>query len=250
MTSRILALILLLSLTIISGCGGGSFTPPVTAKSVITSAQVFSNTPQTWNFVDGFGHHMSIEVIPVACAFGSCGDISVWHYTKDSCPGYWGAHTPEQCAASTTLDELYFVLRHDDDGAWRSIGSTYIDQTGTKWKVQFFQHPGSTSPYTIIPASSNTGDVETITDYIFAALPSDADITDFSAMSGLPNYSTSWRTDTGIDNGKLISHQHEGCVIEHWEFDANGLQSVNPIVGLGNVGCLTLDPRLKMARTH
>lgn len=250
MTAKTLPLFFL-SLTIfISGCGGGSFTPPVTTQSAITSAQVFSNIQQTWNFQDGFGHHMKIEVSPIPCAFGSCGDISVWHYTKDSCAGYWGVHTPEQCAASTTLDELYFVLRHDADGAWRSIGSTYIDQTGAKWKVQFFQHPGSAPPYTIIPADSDSGDVETITDYNFALLPFDSDITDFSPMEGLPNYSTSWRTDTGIDNGRLISHQHEGCVVEHWEFDTNGLQSVNPIVGQGNQGCLTEDPKFKMIRVH
>jgi hypothetical protein len=239
-----------LSLTIfVAGCGGGSFTPPVTTQAAITSAHVFSNTPQTWNFSDGFGHHMTIAVSQIACAFGSCGDISVWHYTKDSCAGYWNPHTPEQCAVATSLDELYFVLRHDADSAWRCIGFTYLDYLGNKFKVQISQQPGKAAPYTIIPVSSSVSDPDTAYNAMVQSLAFDADLTDFSAPAGGTAFSTTWRTDASAEGSSLISLQHEGCVTERWTF-GNGLDKVIPLVGIGNAGCLTLDSKLTMIRAH
>lgn len=249
MARKTLPLFVLLSLIITSGCGGGSLAPvPATQQSVITSAEVFSNTPQIWNFSDGFGHHMTITPSPIACAFGSCGDISVWHYTKDSCLGYWANHTPEQCAVAVALDELYFVLRHDPDGAWRCIGFTYLDYLGIKRKVQIMQQPGKAAPYTIIPVSSSVSDPDTAYNAIIQTLAFDADLTDFSTPAGGVTFSTTWRTDASAESQSLISFQHEGCVTERWAF-ANGLEKVLPIVGLGNNGaCLTEDSRLTMVR--
>lgn len=248
MTSKTLPLFFL-SLTIfISGCGGGSFTAPVTTQAAITSAQVFTNTAQTWNFADGFGHHMTIAASPIACAFGSCGDISVWHYTKDSCAGYWNPHTPEQCTVATSLDELYFVLRHDADGAWRCIGFTYLDYLGNKRKVQIAKQAANAAPYTVIPVSSAVSDPSTAYDATVQALAFDASLTDFSPAVGT-NFSTAWRTDASAEGTSLISLQHEGCVTERWTF-ANGLEKVIPVVGIGNAGCLTMDARLTMVRAH
>lgn len=248
MTSKILPLFFLLSITIISGCGGGSMPPAPVAQSAITSAQVFSNTPQTWNFSDGLDHHMTIAVSPIACAFGSCGDISIWHYTKDSCAGYWNPHTPEQCAVAIAVDELYFVLRHDPDGAWRCIGFTYLDYLGIKRKVQISQQPGKAAPYTIIPVSSSVSDSDTAYNALIETLAFDADLTDFSIPVGGSTFSAAWRTDASADAGNLISLQHEGCVKERWTF-GNGLETVVPIVNLGNNGaCLALDPRFTMVR--
>lgn len=251
MTAKYLTLTVLLSLTIISGCGGGSMTPaPVTTQAAITSAQVFSNTPQTWNFTDGFGHHMTIAISPVACAFGYCGDITVWHYTKDSCAGYWNTRTPEQCAVATTLDELYFVLRHDADGAWRCIGFTDVDYLGVKRKVQINTPQGQAPPYTIIPVSSAVSDPNTSYNAIIQTLAFDADLADFSPAVGM-NFSTTWRTDASAKNGDLISDQNEGCVKEYWAYDAKGLRIVIPIVGLGNNGaCVSMDPKFTMERTN
>ena len=250
MSSKTLPLFFL-SLTIfVSGCGGGSFNPPVTAQSAITSAQVFSNTPQTWTFADGFGHQMTIATSPISCAFGSCGDISIWHYTKDSCAGYWNPHTPEQCAIATNIDELYFVLRHDADNAWRCIGFTYLDYMGNKFKVQISQQAGKAAPYTIIPVSSSVSDPDTAYSATIQALAFDADLTDFSAPSGGTSFATTWRTDASAEGRELVSLQHEGCVTEKWSF-SSGLEKVIPVVGIGNNGaCLTMDSRLTMIRAH
>jgi len=242
-------LLSVLSLTILSGCGGGSMAPAqVNAQNAVTSAEVFSNIAQTWNFADGLGHHMTIGASPVACAFGSCGDITVWHYTKDSCAGYWNPHTPEQCAVATSLDELYFVLRHDGDGAWRCIGFTYLDYTGAKWKVQISKRSNKAAPYTIIPASSSISDPNTAYDALIQSLAFDADLTDFSAQTGGTAFSTTWRTDASAEGASLVSLQHEGCVTERWTF-ASGLEKVVPVVGIGNNGaCLVMDARLEMVR--
>jgi hypothetical protein len=234
---------------VICGCGGGSLTHPTTAAgTAITSAQAFSNIAQTWNYSDDLGHHMTIAAAPIACAFGSCGDISVWHYTKDSCAGYWNPHTIEQCAAATNLDELYFILRRDEDGAWRCIGFTYLDYLGSKWKVQISKQQNHSAPYTIVPVASNVSDPDTAYDATIQALAFDSSLTDFSPINSGTSFATTWRTDASADAGSLISLQHEGCVIERWSF-ANGLQRVVPMVGLGNNGsCLTMDSRLTMVR--
>jgi hypothetical protein len=255
MNSAILALLLL----VLAGCGG--ITPPVdgstlqphaapTPTPVITASQVFTNTAQTWNFTDSFNHHMTIAPSPIACAFGSCGDITVWHYTKDSCLGYWNNHTPEQCAVATSLDELYFVLRHDPDGAWRCIGLTYLDYLSVKRKIKFSQQPGKALPYTVIPASSGTSDPNTAYDAQIQTLDFNADLTDFSDPVGGMAFSSSWRTDASLESGNLISLQHEGCITEKWAL-LNGLEKVIPVVGLGNNGvCLTMDSGLTMVRNH
>lgn len=228
-------------------------TPAPTPVPAITSAQAFSNTNQMWTFVDGFNHHMFIAVSPIACAFGSCGDITVWHYTKDACAGYWNPHTIEQCAVATTLDELYFVLRHDPDGAWRCIGFTYVNHVGVKTKVQINTPPGKAPPYTIVPPSSNVGDPDTSYDAIVLPLASSADLKDFSAINSPPNFSTTWRTDSGAETlggvVTLVSLQHEGCVTERWNFANGGLIRVVPIVNLGNNGvCLPLPSTFIMER--
>lgn len=261
--SRITKCLMLLLVSWAIGCGGqirhsplagGPEPDPVaTPTPVITSSQVFSNVPQVWNFVDGLGHHMTVAPSPVACAFGYCGDITVWHYTKDSCAGYWANRTPEQCAVATTLDELYFVLRHDGDGAWRCIGFTDIDYLGVKHKVQINKQPNNAPPYTIIPASSSISDPNTAYDAVVQDLPYNADLTDFSPLTGGTTYSATWRTTTGVELlgsiPTLISEQNEGCVKEHWNFGPDGLDLVIPIVGLGNNGvCLTMDSRLAMKR--
>jgi hypothetical protein len=239
--------VLLLSLSLF-GCGG-KIAPIASQTAVINSAEVFSNKPQTWNFADGFGHHMTIAPSPIACAFGSCGDISVWHYTKDSCLGYWANRTPEQCAVAVALDELYFVLRHDPDNAWRCIGFTYLDYLGVKRKVQINTPQGQAPPYTIIPVSSAVGDPNTSYNAIIQTLAFDADLTDFSPAIGT-NFSTTWRTDASADGSDLISFQHEGCVTERWTFES-GLEQVIPMVGLGNSGaCLAMDSRFTMIRAH
>lgn len=229
-------------------------TPPPLPPTVITADQVFTNIAQIWNFMDGFGHRMTINVNPIVQAFGSSGDITVWHYTKDSCAGYWNPRTPEQCAVATNLDELYFVLRHDLDGAWRCIGFTYIDYLGRKWKVQILKQAGQAPPYTIIPASSIAGDPDTAYDAIVQQLAFSADLTDFSAINAPPNFSIPWRTDASLEmlNGvnTLVSLQHEGCVTERWNFAPGfGLVRVVPVVNIGNSGgCLTMDPQFTMVR--
>jgi hypothetical protein len=241
-------LILIIAALALVGCGGGMTPAPTATPAVITSAEAFTNTAQTWNFADGAGHHMTIAASPIACAFGSCGDISVWHYTKDACAGYWNPHTPEQCAVATNLDELYFVLRHDSDGAWRCIGFAYLDYLGNKFKVQISTPSGSAAPYTIVPVSSNVSDPNTSYNALVQSLPFDGSLTDFTSPTGGAAFTTSWRTDASAEAGNLISLQHEGCVTERWTF-SNGLEKVVPMVGLGNGGaCLTMDTKLTMVR--
>lgn len=261
MTTKTITTATLILLFSVLGCGGNqlhthaasvpriNIGDPTPTPTPVTSAQVFSNVPQVWNYVDGSNHHMTIAPSPIACAFGSCGDISVWHYTKDSCAAYWNPRTPEQCSVAVALDELYFVLRHDADGAWRCIGFTYVDYLGAKTKVQINAVQGQAPPYTIIPASSLVSGPDTSYNAIIQPLAFDADLTDFSPAVGM-NFSTTWRTDASTDGSDLISLQREGCVTESWYFSA-GLEKVIPVVGIGNNGaCLALSPGLTMTRIH
>ncbi len=251
----------MLAFAMAAGCGGniqhlprlpqdGGPIPTPTPNTTITSDQVFSNVSQVWKFVDAFGHHMTIESNPIGFAFGSSGNLAVWHYTKDFCAGYWNPATLEQCAISTTLPELYFVLRQDADKAWRCIGFTYVDYLGVKHKVQIFPQAGKALPYTIIPANSNSSDSLTGYDAIVETLDSGADLLDFSPLSGPVTFSATWQTLTRVENGMFISEQFEGCVHEIWSFGiSNGLEKVIPVVGLGNnAACLTLDSQLTMNR--
>jgi hypothetical protein len=217
-----------------------------------------------WYFQDGYGHTMTIAVSALPCAYGVCdANLVVWHYTKDSCAGYWNPRTPAQCASAKALDELWFVLHHDPDGAWRCIGFNYIDYLAVRWKVQILAPPGMAPPYTIIPVDSFTGDPETGYNAIVTTMASTWDpSSDFSAPTGPVNFSTTWRTDADsevlappqgrswltIPLDTLFSDQHEGCVHEHWNFAPGyGLFRVVPIIGLGDDGaCLNMDPALTM----
>lgn len=235
----------------IDGGPGPRPTPTPRPSNLIAplASDVFTNVAQTWNFVDGHGYHMTINVNPIAQAFGSSGDITVWHYTKDNCAGYWNPRTPEQCAVATNLDELYFVLRHDPDGAWRCIGFTYIDYLGQKWKVQILKQATKAPPYTIIPAASNVSDPDTNYDAIVQASSYSASLTDFSPINSPVNFTSPWRTDASSENGKLISLQHEGCITEKWTFGSTGLERVVPVVNIGNGGsCLPMPPEYTMVR--
>lgn len=256
MTAKTLPLFLL-SLAIISGCGGimrpvGDPTPRTTPTPVPTSAVV-------WKFQDGFAHHMDIEVKPLPCAFGICdSNISLWHYTKDNCLAYWNPRTVAQCAMAVRLDELWFVLHRDPDGATRCIGFTYVDYLDIKWKVQILPVPGQPLPYTIIPASATASDMPTSYNAIVQESPAGDIATDFSVPPGTVNLNSTWQTFAGSETvasllfGTVIalnSHQHENCIDESWDELNDELIAVLPIVGVQDSNpCAPMDPRLKMVR--
>lgn len=243
---------------ILMGCGGQFRVPKLPVGDpdepvpiVPKGASVFNNVPQTWNYRDGYGHGLSIIVTPYSQAFGSIGNISVWHYVKDSQMGYWNPRTAEQAAVAVAMDELYFVLRLDPDGAWRCIGFTYVEYTGQKWKVQILHHSSSPPAYTIIPVDSATSDPPTAYDALVQPLAPDTNLLDFNPLTGTPNFTSSWQTIASADGAKLVSLQHEGCVTEKWTF-GNGLEIIQPLVGIGNGGaCLNMgggNPKLTMVR--
>lgn len=267
------ALFACIALTGCAGCGGRPALTPLrptypavnqpSTPSHAPISQVFSppaaGQSAIWSFQDGYQHRMWITVTAVPCAFGICdSNIAVWHFQKDSCAGYWNPRTPAQCAASVTLDELWFVLHRDPDGAWRCIGFTYIDYLGTKRKAQILTPFGAAPPYTIIPANSATSDPPTSYSAVIQILPAGANMEDFTVPSPTSTFSTSWQTIAGVEQIKLgsslisalFSRQHEGCVEENWDFTDSGVQplvSIDPIVGLGDNGaCVNMDPLLTM----
>jgi hypothetical protein len=257
MTSRILASILLLSLIIISGCGGNAPAPsPATSQAVtITSAQVFTpHAGDVWTFRNGYGDLTTIrlEAVPPSNLIPT-GSIS-FHYTKNSCRAYWGAGI---CDA-----DLQFILSPQPDGSWVSLASLFSFPTQIPdymnghhtLTADFVQVPGMPMPYTIIPATATTGKTTSIaTQYDrFDAF----DVLSFdSVISGPAVARVRWQTDSYIENVStpvysgpaLVSEQFESaCIHEKWYFaPGHGLVKVIP---LDNGSCTPSDPLLTMER--
>jgi hypothetical protein len=259
--------LIIVALCVTGCCGNFKATPEAISGPVGDGAAPHpspSPTPApvstvTWAFQDGNGYHLWIDRSPLDCAFGVCdGKLQLWHFHKDSCPSYWNGRTPAQCAVATHLDELWFVLHHDADGAWRCIGFNYVDYLARAWKVQVLAVPGQAPGYTIIPASATASDPPTSYNAIVKLDPGGDIATDFSPLSGSVNFSSSWQTFAGLEQFRstftgttnaLMSHQHEGCVDEHWDFVNGEPVFFGPLVGIGDhADCIPLPPSQAMVR--
>ncbi|MBZ5531827.1 MAG: hypothetical protein LAO20_10375 [Acidobacteriia bacterium] len=249
------SLLLAITLSIIAGCGGCSLAPPQTSTPKPSAITV------TWQFQDGNGYHMWIDRSSLGCAFGVCdSDLQLWHFHKDHCESYWNGRTPAQCAVATHLDELWFVLHHDADGAWRCIGFNYVDYLSRKWKVQILTVAGHAPGYTIIPASVTASDPPTSYDAIVQRDPPGDISSDFTPPPGAVNFSSSWQTVAGLEQftsaftgtvSALMSHQHEGCLDEHWDFVNGEPVFFGALVGIGdNADCIPLPPAQAMVRVR
>lgn len=237
---------------------------PVATPVQVPSSNVFSTSMigQTWYYADAVGHRLKIIIESAPCAFGICdSNIVVWHYKKPpgSCEGYWNPRTRAQCAVAVALDELWFVLHLDRDGAWRCIGFNYVDYLGIKWKVQILTPPGKAAPYTIIPASPDSIGVATSYNAVVQQnMPGDS-TTDFSVPPGAFNFESPWLTEAGSAQytsnyvgtvTTLTSRQHEGCTDELATFVPSvGLVNIAQVFGVGDNGaCIAKDPSLVMVR--
>jgi hypothetical protein len=220
-------LVLLLSLLV--GCGGT--TSPVTSQlqpsatptpTPITSAQVFSNHAETWEFKNGYGDLTWIDVAPQPD--GS----TIWHYTKNADRAYW---LPD-CKSA----EIYFDLAQDATGAWYSTGGHIIAPFGFPWDAT---HAPQDFTYTEIGIAGHPRP------YLILA---DSGITDDTIFPDI-TAETRWKTMMYVENGMLISEQWEGpCIHEKWYFAiGRGLVKVIPY---DQGSCTGTDPLLTMERVN
>lgn len=208
------------------------------AVAKITAAQVFPNRAAVWNFRDGYGHTMTIEVAPQPD--GS----SIWHFTKDNASAYWQPGTDKA--------ELWFTLVNTPMG-WVSTASKMKFPAGcwfcngfTEAEQTVNQSPGS---YLIIPANDLTS--------------SDTVYTSHWKLNNGTEFDTrvAWKTDAGTEQiggqTALRSTQREGCnsaggdtapecYFEDWSF-IDGPEKIAPH-NQGRGG--TVDPLLTMVRIH
>lgn len=210
-------------LLLLVGCGGGSMTTaPATTQVAITSAQVFSNKAETWEFKNGYGELTWVDVSPQSD--GS----TIWHYHKNADRAYW---MPDGKSA-----ELYFFLAQDSSGAWYSTGGHIIARSGYPWDAthapQDFTYAtvgidGHPRPYLILADSGTTDDT------VFPDITAE----------------TRWKTMMYVEHGMLVSEQWEGpCIHEKWYFAVGrGMVKVIPFDG---GSCTGLDPLLTMERIN
>lgn len=271
MARKTLPLFLLLSLTIISGCGGNTSAPVNASPEVtITAAQVFSASMigQTWPFHNGYGDitTISVESAPDGAA-GFAGVNAIFHYRKNNARAYWNPGTPDA--------ELWFVLHQQADGSWSSTASLInfpqscaFCTSPPNWKTltsDIRAIPGQPIPYGIIPASASTS-AKTIIDTSYQSHTlfngPEPDFSDVS-ISQPANPPLPWRNSFYIENVStpvysgpaIVSEQWEGpcfpimqpgCAHEKWYFAPNlGMVKVVPInIGAGD----NADPKLTMVR--
>ena len=176
MAKHIVAFSLLLSLTILSGCGG----TPVPAIT-LTAQQVFApKVGDVWTFQNGYGAINTVTIEAPASLHrvnpdGTVTDISwndqsnvsgrtgnnvVFHYQKTDPCSYWALCIPDA--------ELWFVLNQNQDGSWRSTASLIDFPQGCPWcspgpaiftSDVLDNQPGIGTPYQIIPPTLHTGDM-------------------------------------------------------------------------------------------
>jgi hypothetical protein len=266
MTQKILPLFLILSLTIISGCGGvtapvtNEVQPPATPTPVPVATPAPTPTPapnayfnssmigQTWTFVNGYGDITTIAIeTPGSGSAVHLGDVA-WHYLpKGNCRAYWN---PGDCNA-----ELWFGLRENSDSSWSSFHQLVICSLclpgHAEGTTDIVAQPGG---YLIVPAgpgvNTNSGyqpywqlDVLTWQSGINSNVP-----------GTIPWRTASYMEDvvTPIYSGPaLVSEQSENCpdacVHEKWYFAKNiGLVKVEQLAS----GSVTdnADPNVYMSR--
>jgi hypothetical protein len=273
MTLKAFALVLLLCA--LAGCGGTvksqntqapSAVPTPTPAPTLTSAQVFNNVAQTWEFVshcqnlnsDGsrgpyVEAHTWIQVNPVDATHSS------WHYTKDQPCAYW------MVDGIDVSSDLF--LEQDTTGAWYSTGGHITAPYGYPWEVTPVPHdftydiatnPGMPRPYLIIPAQSSAVTVSMITTFFDTQGPNTPWETDsVTASVSTPVYS-GWAMDSiQTEGGVLIDpvtikcstdDAKTGCAHESWLMgaDGRGLQKVIPFTAGGP----PLDPLQTLIRVN
>jgi hypothetical protein len=257
MARKTLPLFFLLSITIISGCGGHAQCPASTSTPItLTAAQVFTpSLGQVWTFRNGYGDLTTITQQAATSSSLPAGSIN-FVYQKNSCRAYWAAGI---CDAL-----LHFVLVPQPDGSWTSPASLFYFPTqlpdymnGHHTQTSnFVQVPGMPIPYTIVPASATTGVTNSVpTQYDRWDAP-DAYTFD-SIVSGSPAARVRWQTTSYIEDVStpvysgpaLVSEQFESaCIHEKWYFaPGHGLVKVIP---LDNGSCTPTDPMQTMERIN
>lgn len=227
---------------VITGCGGSPTTPA--PLETLTSDEVFSNTPQLWEFTsqcqnlqpDGtrgplVEAHTWVEVMPVDSTH------TIWHYTKDQPCAYW---MPDGIDA-----EIYFALEKDSTGAWYSTGGHIIAPHGFPWDSTHTPqdliytvtgNPNMPRPYLIIPAQSSGTEVAVITTFPDVQGPDTPWETDsLTVLTSIPVY-------TGA---AMRSHQKEGdckpgCADEEWLMAKNKKGMVKITVNNNGAGPLAV----------
>jgi hypothetical protein len=251
-------LLSVLSLSIISGCGGGSLSPTHTAASPadqsITAALVFNSSMigQTWTFEDAYGDQTFIQIQAAPfCAFGICdGKSVVWVFTKTADRAYWDPGF---------ASELWFYLHPEADGSWACIGFEWVEN-GSQKSAAITTLPGwNGKPYTIIPASSSAQDANTAyrADWQYGLSDSPIVTPDGSWVSTWTTYNRaeSFTTPLTGSNQSLVSKQCEGgtsggcdLVVETWHFCPGvGLCGISPA---SDTKGLPVDPKLAIVRVR
>ena len=233
MSSRIVTFFLLLSLTILSGCGGRPAAP-----HILTAADIFSNKAETWTFQNGWGDITTIEVSPVDA------NHSIWHYTKTAARAYWQPGVEQA--------EDWFDLERDAQGNWYSTGGVENMPLGAfgsapvlNLRYSVTTKPGQQRPYLILPS---------VADFSYQTLFDDTVPGNDGTLVTLPNLT--WKTSSymafvqtpAYTGMAYVSDQWEGsCVHEIWWFAPNlGLVKVAPMY----CGGPAADPNATMVRIH
>jgi hypothetical protein len=243
MKSTLLALLLALLI----GCGGKTpvttqaFQPratptpaaPTPTPPTLIAAQVFTNSPQTWEFESQCQNmqqdgslgplvvaHTFIQVIPQPDTLDTDGVTVIhntdWYYTKTEPCAYWMPNSIFYEDPAKPLTELHFFMSTDASGAWYSTGGHIIAPNGFPWDTtvprppqdvlfSVTTNPGMPRPYLIIPAQSD----------------SETKVVDFTTFPDAEGPNTPWETDaatayitTPVYSGwAMESIQTEGGVI-------------------------------------
>lgn len=203
----------LLTITLISGCGGPSFapapspTPQRATPQSFTADQVFPNRTETQHFIsqctDESGKLVQANTWIDVTAIDAT--HSEWHYTKDQTCAYWQPGVPQA--------EDWFDLEKDDSGNWYSTGGIENMPQGLYGSAPIIMFhysvttkPGYARPYGIVSARC---------DFSLSTLFDDVVPGDDGQAETI--YNQPWKTSNYVENVTTPIYSGPACVSDQWE---------------------------------
>lgn len=198
-------------------------------SSPLTSAQVFSNIPQTWTFESQCQNTLSNGSLgPMVTAHSwidsnpTDSTHAVWHYSKDQPCAYWNPGVEQA--------ELWFNVEEDASGFWYSTGGIMNAPFGND-PVLMLPYPVSTKagqsrPYMVLPAITGFS-YQTLFDDVF---PVGGTVlkTDVNAF---------WSTSSVLQNVSTPFYSGPAMVVTAHEEGIEEIYTFAPGVGLILVSC-------------
>jgi len=206
-----------------AGCGGGAGipcanpTPTPLPPPVAIPFNPFVIGTQ-WDMTNPSGGLTHYEVLPIYHFGCETGELVNLRITKTSTSDYWNPGWP-------VMVYLNFIMIHDPDGSWRSIG--WIVDGAVNATVNVFTPPGARyKPYIMLPGNMNP--IRMDTGYLYSSVPgSSYDCT----PPNTGGYIASWTSEFTWDGTTLHSHQIEDAIHndtseEIWDFNETGMLQV------------------------